>query len=208
MADIIIDPEFQALIPPLSAEELEQLEANLLAEGCRDPLVVWRQKTILLDGHNRHGICRGRNLPFKTEEISLASREDAKIWIIRNQFGRRNLPTYERGRLALTLEAIFREKAKANQGTRRDISEKSPECFTPVDTRAEVAKIAGLSDNTISRIKAIESSAYEGLKEAARKQEISVNEASVAPSVRHYRREQENLTCLALALHHHHLPTL
>lgn len=41
MQQITIDPEFQALIPPLSAEERAQLEANLLADGCRDPLVVW-----------------------------------------------------------------------------------------------------------------------------------------------------------------------
>ena len=41
MHNIQIDSEFQALIPPLSAEERAQLEANLLADGCRDPLVVW-----------------------------------------------------------------------------------------------------------------------------------------------------------------------
>jgi len=40
MHNIQIDSEFQALIPPLSAEERAQLEANLLADGCRDPLVV------------------------------------------------------------------------------------------------------------------------------------------------------------------------
>jgi hypothetical protein len=38
---LIIDPEFQALCPPLLPEEREQLAASLLAEGCRDPLVVW-----------------------------------------------------------------------------------------------------------------------------------------------------------------------
>lgn len=41
MHNILIDSEFQAIIPPLSAEERAQLEANLLADGCRDPLVVW-----------------------------------------------------------------------------------------------------------------------------------------------------------------------
>lgn len=83
----------------------------------------------------------------------------------------------ERGRLALTLESIFRGKAKANQGTRTDICQKSDESLVPVETKKEIAKIAGLSHDTIARIKAIESSGYEGLKEAARKQEISVNEA-------------------------------
>lgn len=38
---IKIDPEFKALIPPLSAGERQQLEANIIVEGCRDPLVLW-----------------------------------------------------------------------------------------------------------------------------------------------------------------------
>lgn len=52
MHNILIDSEFQAIIPPLSAEERAQLEANLLADGCRDPLVVWPCATfdIRLDG--------------------------------------------------------------------------------------------------------------------------------------------------------------
>jgi ParB family chromosome partitioning protein len=39
--NLIIDPEFKALIPPLAPEELAQLEANIIKDGCRDPLVVW-----------------------------------------------------------------------------------------------------------------------------------------------------------------------
>ncbi len=52
MHNILIDEEFKALIPPLSQEERTQLEANLLADGCRDPLVVWPCPTfeIRLDG--------------------------------------------------------------------------------------------------------------------------------------------------------------
>jgi hypothetical protein len=37
---IQIDPEFKALIPPLAPDEFSQLEANIKAEGCRDPLVI------------------------------------------------------------------------------------------------------------------------------------------------------------------------
>lgn len=41
--DIKIDAEFAALIPPLSAEERQQLEDNIVEHGgARDPLVVWR----------------------------------------------------------------------------------------------------------------------------------------------------------------------
>jgi hypothetical protein len=52
MRELCIDPEFLALIPPLSATERQGLEASILAEGCRDPLIVWEEKNILVDGHN------------------------------------------------------------------------------------------------------------------------------------------------------------
>ena len=41
MYELQIDPEFPALCPPLTRDEEEQLEANILADGCREPLVVW-----------------------------------------------------------------------------------------------------------------------------------------------------------------------
>jgi hypothetical protein len=60
---IRIDPEIQALIPPLTADELAQLEANLLDEGCRDRLVVWSANGTLLDGHHRHALCQQHGIP-------------------------------------------------------------------------------------------------------------------------------------------------
>ncbi len=86
---IQIDPEFKALIPPLSSTEREQLEANILADGCLDSLKLW--SGILLDGHNRFEICSKHGMPFKTEDILVDSREDAIIWICKNQMGRRNI---------------------------------------------------------------------------------------------------------------------
>lgn len=157
-----IDQEFKSLIPPLSAEEYAQLEANILAEGCRDNLVAWlmptqiycencektvlgtrsepkgweysgegkydndlekwvagtwddhveiydngegwpalfcpechefldQGDTVLLDGHNRHEICKKHNLLFVTTLIELPDRQAAINWIINNQLGRRNL---------------------------------------------------------------------------------------------------------------------
>lgn len=59
---LIIDPQFKNLIPPLQRTEYLQLEENLLADGCRDPLVVWRGT--LVDGHNRYEICMRHRIPF------------------------------------------------------------------------------------------------------------------------------------------------
>lgn len=92
--DITIDAEFAALIPPLSAEERQQLEENIVQNGgARDPLVAWSNKgaMTLIDGHNRYEICTRLDLPFDIYEVRFNSREEARHWIVKNQLGRRNL---------------------------------------------------------------------------------------------------------------------
>ena len=88
-ASVIIDKEFQSLIPPLSPEEKTQLEENINAEGCRDALITWHG--ILLDGHNRFEICQRLAIPFRTMDVDLPDRDAAADWIDKNQLGRRNL---------------------------------------------------------------------------------------------------------------------
>jgi hypothetical protein len=157
VAEIEIDEEFAGLIPPLTEEEHQQLEANLLADGCRDPLAVWAEEGILLDGHNRYRICQQHGIDFDVREVSLESRDAAQIWIIKNQFGRRNLTPYQRAELALKLEPLVAAQAKENQvanlmqGDHRPVSQNSAE-REAVDTRQELARVAGVSHDTISRL--------------------------------------------------------
>jgi len=110
--ELKIDQDFKELIPPLSADELLNLEQSILAEGCRDAIQTWNG--FIVDGHNRYSICSRLNLPFKVEEKEFSSRNDVCIWMIQNQFARRNLSNYVRGVLGLRLEEFFREKAKDN----------------------------------------------------------------------------------------------
>ena len=86
-----IDPEFQSLIPPLSKDEKAALQASILEEGCRDPLVVWAEEKLLIDGHNRFAICTAHGIPYKIVEMSFDSRNAVKVWTIANQLGRRSL---------------------------------------------------------------------------------------------------------------------
>jgi N6-adenosine-specific RNA methylase IME4 len=107
-----IDPEFRSLIPPLLAEELNQLVNSILSEGCRDPLVVWQEEGILLDGHNRLSICETAGVSYETREISLPDRLEAMIWIRRNQISRRNLTDDQRAMNAAGLAELESEKAR------------------------------------------------------------------------------------------------
>jgi hypothetical protein len=86
-----VNPELHSLIPPLSADEYAQLEANILQDGCRDPLIIWEEEETLLDGHNRRTICEHHGLPYTCQAISLPDLDAAKAWMIANQLGRRNL---------------------------------------------------------------------------------------------------------------------
>jgi ParB-like chromosome segregation protein Spo0J len=86
-----IDPEIAALLPPLTHEEFAELEMKVSVEECRDPLVVWKETGILLDGHHRLKICDKYKLTWSVKELSFPSRERAIQWVIDNQLGRRNL---------------------------------------------------------------------------------------------------------------------
>lgn len=176
IVNINIDSEFKGLIPPLTSDERQGLEKSLLAEGCRDALVLWGDT--LIDGHNRFEICTRNKIPFKTVQKEFADRRSAIEWIILNQFGRRNLPAHERARLALRLKPVIVEKAKENLITHTETGYQGLQnSAKAVDTRNELAKIAGVSHDTIAKVEKIEKSAPEPIIEASRKGEISVNAA-------------------------------
>ena len=86
---LIIDPQFKNLIRPLKRKEYAQLEANILADGCREPITVW--KGIIVDGHNRYEICHRHQIPFSIVELEFVCREEVIAWICANQLGRRNI---------------------------------------------------------------------------------------------------------------------
>jgi 16S rRNA G966 N2-methylase RsmD len=191
--DIKIDNEFAAIIPPLSAEERQQLEENIAEHGsARDPLVVWASKgtLTLLDGHNRYEICSRLDLPFDIQEMRFSDRSHAEEWIIRNQFGRRNLSAYVRTQLALRLEETVSARAKANQGKRTDIPKKSAESIKRVETRQEIAKVANVSHDTVAKVKKIDAAEKAGKVDAETVAKLRTGEVSINRVVRDL-KEQE-----------------
>ena len=93
MQEIIIDKHFQFLLPVLDEKTFSDLEADILENGIRDPLVLWGD--ILIDGYNRYNIAKKHDLTFNTVSMEFNSRDDVVIWIIRNQIARRNLTPYQ-----------------------------------------------------------------------------------------------------------------
>lgn len=94
--DLQIDKEFAEKIPPLTKEEYEQLEANILADGVViNPLIVWNG--VIVDGHNRYRILQDHpEIPFQVHEKEFSDRYEVIAWICKNQLGRRNLTPAQR----------------------------------------------------------------------------------------------------------------
>lgn len=139
-----IDQEFKKLIPPLAKDERQQLEANILADGCREPLTVWQEENVLLDGHNRFDICTRGEIECGVNRISLPSRQAAVNWIINNQLGRRNVTpeqaSYLRGK---------RYNSEKAQGQRTDLTLDQNDLKLP--TAQRLADEFKVSEPTIKR---------------------------------------------------------
>ena len=154
----IIDPEFRSLIPPLSPNEREQLEHNiLLSHKCYDAIILW--EGIILDGHNRFEICEKHGIEFEIIDLQLESREEAKVWIIENQLARRNLNEAMRIEMVLLKEDMLREKAKENmsrgwgdqtKGKAASTKVSKPD-YKRVDVQKTLASDADVSIGTFSR---------------------------------------------------------
>ena len=170
----VILPEMAELLPPLSAEQLDALEADLIKNGCYAPIIV-NEDMVIIDGHNRQALCEKHDLPYTMAVFSFEDLLEAKQWALDTQKGRRNLEKWELGKIALKLKPEIEAKARANQGTRTDLSATLPESSDTVDTRKELAEAVGLGERTMGKVIQIDENAPDAIKEALDKKELSIN---------------------------------
>ena len=89
--DLIVDREFQELLEPHTAEEIEQLRENIRRDGkVIDPIIVWEGTNIIVDGMTRYGLAVEMGFPYERKLMHFENRDAVKLWIYSHQFGRRN----------------------------------------------------------------------------------------------------------------------
>ena len=203
--DIVVDPDLQAYIDPLTPDEYEALERSLLAEGCRDALVLWGD--VLVDGHNRYGICRKHELPFQTvQNTRFRSMEDVHLWMIDQHLGRRSLSDFQRGVLALRKREIVAGRrrqpapeaaaaaahaaaaaahaAAAAAHAAADAAPAVPQPLPdPIDTREALARAARLSSSQVGMIERIQKQATPELVAAVKSGAVSLSAAAAVASL-------------------------
>lgn len=197
---ITVNEELLAYIDPLTPDEFEALERSLLAEGCRDALVLWGD--VLVDGHNRYGICTRHGIAFNTvQNTAFKTLDDVHLWMIDQHLGRRSVSDFQRGVLALRKKDILsaRVPAQTTPPTGADeatdsppwdasdlpptIASPAPVATEPQLTRDALAKAARISSNTILQIEKIQKSAAPELVAAVKSGTISINAAATVASL-------------------------
>lgn len=175
---IRIDEELRAYIDPLTPDEYAALEQSLLAEGCRDALVLWGD--LLVDGHNRHAICSKHGIAFNTvQNTRLQSMDDVRLWMIDNHLGRRSVSDFQRGVLALRKKEILESRRQAGVGDAALAGGDGP---APL-TRQTLARQARLSSTTLGQIEKIRQQAAPELVRAVQSGEISINAAAAVATL-------------------------
>ena len=195
MTEIIVNEELKAYIDPMTPDEYEALERSILAEGCRDALVLWGDT--LVDGHHRYSVCRKHDLPFQTiQHTRFQSMEDVHLWMIEQHLGRRSVSPFQRGVLALRKREIL----AARKGRAKEAEEETPpfevEAATEaavveapatapeaVPSREELAREARLSHSQVGLIEKIQKQATEEVVAAVKSGVLSINAAAAVASL-------------------------
>ena len=144
--ELIINPAFKTLLPPLSHEERATLKASIITDGCRDPLVVWRGA--IVDGHNRYEICAAEGIGFKTVEMDFADEDAAMDWIDKNQIARRNLSPDD---FRLAVGRRYNRTKKAQGGTGANQHKQTGQNVQSATTAAAIAAESGVDERTVRR---------------------------------------------------------
>jgi hypothetical protein len=196
--NITVNEELLAYIDPLTPDEHEALERSLLAEGCRDALVLWGE--VLVDGHNRHSICTRHGIPFNTvQNTAFKMLDDVHLWMIDQHLGRRSVSDFQRGVLALRKKDILSARVPAQATAAASADGAAPWDDTnaaasapntapqaapePLLTRDAMARAARISSNTILQIEKIQKSAAPELVAAVKSGTISINAAATVASL-------------------------
>ena len=153
LEELIIDPEFESVIPPLTELEFDQLRKNILEDKeVFHPIIVWNN--IIIDGHNRYKILKEhKSLPFRIRKLDFSDRFKVIAWICKNQIGRRNLSDAQ---LTILIGRRLEAEKKSHGGDRRSaetISTPQNEALKK-DTHLTATMIAeemGVSRATVER---------------------------------------------------------
>ena len=104
-----IDNEFKKLIRPLNEKEYEALEKSIIQFGVMDTIKSWPTPDgeLIVDGHNRFDIARKHGVEYGCSRLEFSDRDQAKMWILKNQLARRNMNAADYKEMQIAVTALL-----------------------------------------------------------------------------------------------------
>ena len=100
--DIKVNPEYQAIVPPLSNEEYSKLKVSIEKNGLYEPIII-NTENVILDGHHRFKACEELGVIPRYTVKKFKTPLHEKKYVIETNVMRRQLTIYAR----LELEVII-----------------------------------------------------------------------------------------------------
>lgn len=160
----------------VSAAQLSALAA-LGDLAFREPIVITKGSTII-DGYARWQLARRQGLTTILCLEHDLTDEEALRWLIQSHRLLRGLNAFCRILLALDLEPLLQEQARANQrASGRNKSSSNLTEAKPLDVRSELAAAAGVSTGNVTKVKQLRRMADPRLQQSVRGGQISIHRA-------------------------------
>jgi hypothetical protein len=175
-----VDPKFDRLTPA-TEEGLRALENAILEDGeVQDPIKVWKDQGIVVDGHSRLAILKKHpDLPYSVRELPFENWEAVQAWIVERHIARKSFNLFQKLEMAITCEDYWKTKAeaKARQGTRNDLLPEDGKKSQAIDIAQVIAEKVGCSRSMVTNFKRVYTESPEGVKNKCRQGDMSITRA-------------------------------
>jgi len=168
--------ELKSYLPRMEETLYYQLKEDIRKNGINDPILYISTQDntkLVIEGHTRLSAAidlRLKIVPYKEITEPFESLDDIKLWMIKHQFQRRNLSNVEKIQLAFLSKVTIEKMAKNNLSK----GGKNIYVNVPIDTNAEIAKIAGVGRTTVTRYTSVIEKASKLTLQQMNKGEISI----------------------------------
>lgn len=179
------------VLPSLTKEEEHGLAESIVHKGfnpMHGKILLWipddePEKAYIIDGYHRWTICQEQNIEL-TEDcfdtMPFKAKNDALIFIAKNQLNRRNLNTIQKIELVnRVFRADIEAEAKANRtaGLKQNAATENLPERTKGTASERLAKMVGISEKSYRSATKVLDSENEELKEKLRTEKLSINAA-------------------------------
>src|ERR1700737_3180745 len=158
------------LFPMMEGAELDALRDDIVANGLRDPLVVFEGK--LLDGRNRAKACAAAGVaipPAMIKEFHPATMGNPLAWVISKNLMRRHLDESQRAMVAANVANMQHGGERTGQDANLQVA--------PV-SRVAAAAMLNVSERSVASAAAVRDKATPEIVNAVAQGEVSVSAAA------------------------------